>query len=334
MHSAEGVVLKIKSVFIWTVCLVILVLVHGMTDPTSASVFVNVTPTSLSFQGTAGGATQTAGINVANMSNYPVNISWTYSANWLVDVKPGLAMTIQPGQVAAFNFTASTAGLAAGTYTGTATVSNQQGGSIMQVPLTLTVTSGNTAPTLGVSPTNMSFSATVGGNPASKTLSIANTGGGTFGWSAFDDAQWMTLSTQAGSNNGSVTVNVNSASLAAGTYNGTISIYTNVYQMKSIPVSLTVTAAGTGGGGGSTTPTTGSATLNWSPSPSSNISGYRIYSATSPGQYSTPIAILGNVTSYQATGLRTNTTYFFVVTAVDGTGKESLYSNEVYKTVY
>lgn len=78
-----------------------------------------------------------------------------------------------------------------------------------------------------------------------------------------------------------------------------------------------------------------SATLAWKPSISGDVEGYKIYRSTAPGAYGAAIATLSrSVTTYQATGLQLNTTYYFVVTAFDGSNNESLYSNEVSKSIY
>jgi hypothetical protein len=80
-------------------------------------------------------------------------------------------------------------------------------------------------PTLSVSPSSLSFSATAGGSsPAAKTLTVSNTGGGSMDWTASDDASWMTVSPASGTNGGTVTVTPNIAGLSAGTYNGTVTV--------------------------------------------------------------------------------------------------------------
>jgi hypothetical protein len=101
-------------------------------------------------------------------------------------------------------------------------------------------------PTIGVSPTSFSFTATVGGgNPANQSLSISNTGGGTLNWSASDNQTWLTVSPASGTAPSSVTVSVNISGLAAGTHNATITITaagaTNT--PVSVPVTLTVNTA-------------------------------------------------------------------------------------------
>src|SRR5207253_1661900 len=85
-------------------------------------------------------------------------------------------------------------GLTPGTYTTDVTVTaSGAGGSPATIPVTLTV-NAPTPPALSVTPASLSFSATQGGSdPAAKTLSVANTGGGTMSWTVADDAAWLSV---------------------------------------------------------------------------------------------------------------------------------------------
>src|SRR6185436_19137802 len=68
------------------------------------------------------------------------------------------------------------------------------------------------SPAIGVSPTSMSFSATVGGaNPASQSLSITNTGGGTLNWTAASNQPWLNVSPGSGTAPSAASVSVNIA---------------------------------------------------------------------------------------------------------------------------
>lgn len=101
------------------------------------------------------------------------------------------------------------------------------------------------SPTIGVSPTSFSFSATAGGaNPASQSLNISNTGGGTLTWTVSDNATWLTLSPTTGTAPSATTLSVNIAGLAAGTYNATITVTATgaTNSPVSVPVTLTVNA--------------------------------------------------------------------------------------------
>ncbi|MCS6885943.1 MAG: S8 family serine peptidase [Acidobacteriota bacterium] len=114
-------------------------------------------------------------------------------------------------------------------------------------------TGTSASPTIGVSPSSLSFSATAGGsNPASQTLSITNTGGGTLNWSASDNAAWLTLSSTSGTAPSNVTASVNISGLAAGTYNATITITATGATNSPVTVPVTLTVSSSGGGGGGT----------------------------------------------------------------------------------
>jgi chitinase len=72
--------------------------------------------------------------------------------------------------------------------------------------------------------------------------------------------------------------------------------------------------------------------LQWTQSTSANIARNRIYrSMTSGGPY-TLIATINAATSYSDRGLERNTTFFYVVTAINGSGAESAYSNQASAT--
>jgi len=70
--------------------------------------------------------------------------------------------------------------------------------------------------------------------------------------------------------------------------------------------------------------------LAWDTSPESDVAGYRIHAGTSSGNYSLPTIDVGPANTYSITTLSANTTYYFVVTAYDRAGNESLPSNEIF----
>ena len=103
------------------------------------------------------------------------------------------------------------------------------------------------SPAIGVSPTSLSFTATAGGsNPANQTVSITNTGGGTLNWTASSNASWLSVSPASGTAPSTLTAAVNISGLAAGTYNGTITISATgaTNSPVSVPVTLTVNNPG------------------------------------------------------------------------------------------
>jgi len=84
-----------------------------------------------------------------------------------------------------------------------------------------------------------------------------------------------------------------------------------------------------GGSGGSTAGGSGGTIkLAWDSNTEPNLAGYKIYYGTVTGTYDRSIDV-GNVTTYDLTGLTQGQTYFIVATAYDKSNNESGYSNEV-----
>ena len=74
-------------------------------------------------------------------------------------------------------------------------------------------------------------------------------------------------------------------------------------------------------------------TLDWNPNTEPDLAGYRIYRATASGAYGGPVGQApANATSFVVNGLQPGVTYFFVITAFDSAGNESVRSAEVSAT--
>jgi hypothetical protein len=76
----------------------------------------------------------------------------------------------------------------------------------------------------------------------------------------------------------------------------------------------------------------GQATLSWNGASSTGVKGYKIYYGTASGSYSQS-ADAGNTTTCTINNLVDGQTYYFVASAYDSSGNQSIYSNEVSKTV-
>jgi hypothetical protein len=166
----------------------------------------------------------------------------------------------------------------------------------------------------------LTYTATQGAaNPSAQTVTISANGT----WSASEGVTWLSLSPTSGSNNGTITANVNTATATLGPNSTTITV-TSGGITRTVNVTLTLNA-----------PSSSSVTLTWNANTESDLAGYKVYRATSSGAYGAPIAAIpGSTTSYIVTGLQFSTTYFFVVTAYDIAGNESSYSNEVSKSIF
>ena len=201
---------------------------------------LSVSPTSLSFSGTTGGPSPAAQtLSVSNTGGGTLSWTASESASWL-SLSPTSGTNSGP-----FTVMPDISGLAAGTYTTSITV-NATGasGSPKTIPVTFTV-AAPTPPALSVTPASLSFSGTQGGSdPATKTLTVSNTGGGTMSWTTSDDVPWLTVSPTSGTNGATITVTPSISGLAAGTYTGTVTVDagTATGSPAAIPVTLTVSA--------------------------------------------------------------------------------------------
>jgi hypothetical protein len=277
---------------------------------------IGASPSTLTFSANQGGA---------NPSNQSLSISNTGSGtlNWTVSDNVSW-LTMSPGSGTGngtVTVSANITGLTAGTYNTTITIAGTGATNSPTIPVTLTVNAP--PPSIGLGPATLSFTATQGGaNPNSQNVSVSNTGGGTLAWSASDNASWLSVSPTSGTGNGTIAASVNTAGLAAGSYNATITVAAPGVTSKTVAVALTVNSA-----------PTSSVTLTWNQNSESDLGGYKVYRSTTAGVYGAPIATLqGNVATYQATGLQAGTTYYFVVTAYDSSGNESGFSNEVSRS--
>jgi glucose/arabinose dehydrogenase/PKD repeat protein len=181
---------------------------------------LSVSPTSLSFSGTAGAANPAARtISVANTGGGTLSFTASDDASWLT-VTPGTGTAPRDLSVAA-----NTAGLTAGTHTATVRVESAGvDGSPRLIPVTLTLDPAP-PPVLSVSPASLSFSATVGAaSPAAQNLTVANTGSGTLSFSATDDTSWLAVTPGSGDAPATLSVAVSSAGLRVGTYSGAVTV--------------------------------------------------------------------------------------------------------------
>ena len=192
---------------------------------------------------------------------------------------------------------------------------------------------------LDAAPTTLTFQAVQGSpSPSGLILNLLNNkkNARTLDWSSSDNATWLHVSPTTGSitSSAQISVSVNPAGLAAGTYTGTITVSaTKGGGSISVPVTLTVTSGSTSSTSTTTSTSNGTATLTWDPSTSTNVAGYKVYMGTASGTYSSSITV-ESTTNYTVSDLAVGSTYYFAVTAYNASGIESSFSNEVSKSIY
>jgi hypothetical protein len=82
-----------------------------------------------------------------------------------------------------------------------------------------------TPPRISLNRNQLNFGVDNAGNHSpSQTFLISNSGGGILNWTISDNTSWLICSPTSGTNSGEVTVSADASGLAAGTYNGTITV--------------------------------------------------------------------------------------------------------------
>ncbi len=182
---------------------------------------------------------------------------------------------------------------------------------------------------ISVNPTGISFGNETVGTSVTRTISVTNSGGSNVtisnvivagaGLAANGVSSGLILAPAQAAE-----LNVSFDPATAMSVAGSIAVVSNA---SNSPTSISV--AGTG----VAAPAPTSLLLAWNPS-TSTVVGYNVYtSSISGGPYtrltSSPVA----TTSYSDTVIQPGETYYFVVTAVNSSGIESAYSNEISATI-
>lgn len=150
-----------------------------------------------------------------------------YDVDWLSVSPPSGA---SKGEIADHTVTVDKTGLEKreDPYTAKITISSNDAYNTPQIVDVNLVLSEEPPPQIGVNPKNLSFSAMLGGsNPASKTITVQNTGESTLNYQITSDKSWLSVTPPNGTSEGGQkihTVSVNINGLAEGTHEGTLTV--------------------------------------------------------------------------------------------------------------
>ena len=179
--------------------------------------------------------TFTAG-NATNPDGFPLAYTWLFTGG----------MPNVSGQSVSVPMTVAVAG----TITSTLRVINSVGMLATGTPPTRSVTvTGATLPALTASPSSLAFTAQAGGSsPAAQTVSVTSSGSAVnvaANAATSSGGNWLAVSPASAATPSTFNVSANTASLAAGTYSGTVTFSgTASNSPQSVTVTLTVTSAG------------------------------------------------------------------------------------------
>lgn len=211
-------------------------------SPAHVSVTLTVLAPGLAVNPGAIGDTVPAGTIVPTTRTLHVTNSGNGTITWTATkTQPWVALAPAAGGAPAdVIVTLDPNGLPPGIYTDTVVFSSPEAtNGLIKVPVTF----GITQPGLSVSPPSITTTAEERDNKQQDfDLSVTNSGGGTLAWFASADAQWISISPQAGLAPSTLNVKVDPRGLGAGTYSGNVTV-SSPGAMGSpfvVPVQLTI----------------------------------------------------------------------------------------------
>lgn len=289
-------------------------------DSGSGTVSASVSPNSLSFGSATVGSSSTKTVTVTNTGTANLVIT-AINITGSAFIVPGvtLPLTITPG--ASYTANVVFTPQAVGSASGSASVVSNLASSPTVVPLSGT---GVSTPigTLNVSPASLSFGNVNVGSSASKNVTLSNSGTATVNVQSisvtglgFSIGKATPFAVNAGQ---STSVAVTFTAQTTGMANGTA---TFVSDAGNSPANVSLTGTGT-------TVTAHSVGLSWTAS-TSVVVGYNVYRGSQTGgPYQRLNTSLQSASGFTDSSVNSGQTYFYVVTAVDGSGNESAFSNE------
>jgi hypothetical protein len=278
-------------------------------------------PTSVAFGSVPIGVSNTQTLTLKDSGNANLVISQvTITGTGFSISGPALPATVTPGNSVALTvrFSPGVAGNAA------ATVGIASNAASLSVPVTGTGISQSLS--LSANPSALAFGNVSPGSSSKQAVTLTNTGNSSVSLSrltstgSYFSLSGLTLpvTLAAGQSSG---FSVTFAPTTSGTFSGSVSVTSTAANSPlSIPLSGTGSAPH-------------SVTLSWIRSTSS-VSGYDIYRGTQKGGPYTKITpSLVSGTTYNDTNVQSGLTYYYVATAVDSSGMQSVFSSEISATI-
>ncbi len=281
---------------------------------------LTVTPANVGFGNVTVGSPNSQTIQLSNTGSGVLTITQlSVAGSGFTTSSVNLPISLNPG--ATTNFNAQFAPQGAGAANGSISLVSNSPSSPNAISLSGTGIAASL--TLSMSPSSLAFGTVNTGSSAQQTISINNTGNSsvtisqiTVSGAGFSLGGAGTPVTLTASQSMQVTVQFNPT--VGGTVNGTVTVTSNA---SGSPASAAISGTGS-------TATQHTVALSWNAS-TSTVTGYNVYRSTVSGSgytkiNSSPVASLG----YSDANVQSAQTYYYVTTAVDGSGTESSYSNE------
>ena len=283
-----------------------------------ASQSLTSNPPSLAFGDVQTGSTETLGVTVTNAAAHSITMSQESTSAGFATKNLSLPLTLAPGDSYTFDivFSPSSTGAVSGKFRGL----SSSNGVLIGIPLTGT---GTAAGQLTISPARINFGHVTVGTSSTQTGTLAATGASVTISSEHSNSSEFVLSamsfplTIAAGQSASYSVTFTPQS--SGAASATLSFVSNASNSPTVQ-----SLSGTG-----VAPQQYSVSLSWDAS-TSPVVGYNVYRGSqSGGPYAKINTTLDPNTTYVDSSVASSQTYYYVTTAVNSSGQESAYSNQV-----
>lgn len=280
---------------------------------------ITLTPSSANLGNVTVGSSNSQTFQVRNNGNGTLTITQaTVSGTGFSTTGLTAPLSINPGQTSTFNAVFQPA--AAGSATGSISLVSNAPGSPTAIGLSGTGVAATEI--LTFSTNSVAFGNVNTGSSSTQGVTITNTGNSN-----------VQISQIAVSGTGYTLSGASTPVTLSPTQSTTFNVIFNPTTTGSLPGSVTVTSNATGSPATITLSGTGviphTVSLSWTASSTSGVVGYNVYRSTTNGTgYAKVNPSLVATVNYTDSGVSNSTTYYYVTTAVDGSGNESSYSNQ------
>jgi hypothetical protein len=282
---------------------------------------LNLTPSSANLGSVTVGSANSQTIQISNPGNAVLTITQAnvsgagFSTSGLT-----LPLSVNAGSTSSFNVVFRPA--VAGSVIGNLSLVSNAVGSPTSLPLSGTGVQASL--TLSFSTTNISFGNVSIGSSSTDAVTITNAGNSNVqisgitvsgaGYTLSGASTPVTLTPSE-----TMTFSVIFTPTVAGAVGGGVTVASNA---NGSPATITLSATGV-------TTVTHTVSLSWTASTTSGVVGYNVYRSTTNGTGYTIInSSLVAPVDYTDNTVANGTTYYYVTTAVDGSGNESSFSNQ------
>ncbi|MGH9703546.1 MAG: choice-of-anchor D domain-containing protein [Candidatus Acidiferrales bacterium] len=284
-----------------------------------------MTPSSVNFSNVPVGTQNSQTIKLSNTGTQTLVInSANVSGNGFSVGGISTPLSISPGKSSTFNvnFKPQTAGALSGDVVLSTTASNEPSAT---VPLSGVGVSSTAL--LTSTANSLNFNSVPVGSSSQQTVTLINSGNTNVNINAIsltgnDFTKGGTAAPVTLTPSQMADVIVTFTPSGSATFTGNITVASNA-------PGLTITLTGSGASGNAH-----SAILNWTASTTNTVTGYNVYRGpVSGGPYTILSSSPVNAETFTDLSVAAGQTYFYVVTAVDASGMESIFSSEVSGTI-